>query len=124
MKKLILSFIGVACIAMASHAQCSGAQLKNGADSFKLFTNGSQVYFDFCGKEGSLLKHQALLHEVYPTAQFSFQSAGNDLFNCTLTLNDVQQPEYAAKIMVAMGFEVVFKGEQKLTINESSAWFK
>jgi len=124
MKKLILSLIGMAILSTTTYAQCSGAQLKSGSDSFKMFTNGSQVNFDFCGKEASLLKHQALLKEVYPTAQFNFQSAGSDLFSCTLTLNDVQQPEYAVKIMVAMGFEVVFKGEQKLTINEASAWFK
>jgi hypothetical protein len=124
MKKGFLVLAGIILMQFAAFSQCDGVQLKPGADSYKKYTNGCQVIFDFCGKEVTLNKHKNLLNEVYPQAQFEFTAAGNDLFTCTLTIPDMQEKEYAVKVMRAMGFENVKKGDKKLNGNEAAIWFK
>jgi hypothetical protein len=123
MKKLLVLMFGWVMIQMVSWSQCNGVQLKPGAESYKKYTNGCQVVFDFCGKEATLLKHQGLLTEVYPQAQFAYTAIATDQYACTLTIPQVEAKDYAVKIMMSMGFQVVTKGDKKLTGDEAQIWF-
>lgn len=124
MKKIVVSFCFVVFLASMAWTQCEGVQLKPGAESFKKFTNGCQVQFEFCGVDETLVKHQDLLVQNKLNAQLTFDKIDNGKFACTLTIQDSFDPDYAVKIMGATGFTVVHKGDRKLTINDYNLWFK
>ncbi len=125
MKKVIL---GIAMITISNWtlAQCNGVVLKEGNTSFKKFTDGMQVSFDFCGEKDALA---AILDKAETMKSNAYINVENDplngeKYNCVLTIRGEVDFNYAVKIMSAMGINSVTKNGQKLDLNNADAWYK
>ncbi|MEY4329818.1 MAG: hypothetical protein RL609_566 [Bacteroidota bacterium] len=125
MKKI---FLGVAFLAMSNWAfsQCNGVVLKEGNTSFKKFTDGMQVSFDFCGDKDQLV---SILDKADTMKENAYLTVENDplngeKYNCVLTIRGAVDYDYAVKMMAAMGINKVTKNGQLLDLNNTNAWYK
>lgn len=125
MKKI---FLGVAFLTLTnwSYSQCNGVTLMEGNSSFKRYTDGMQVYFDFCGSKDQLL---TILDKAETMKESAYISVENDplngeKYNCMLTIRGEVDFDYAVKIMAAMGINKVTKNGQLLDLNNTNAWYK
>jgi hypothetical protein len=125
MKKI---FLGIALITISNWAmsQCNGVVLKEGSSSFKKFTDGMQVSFDFCGEKDALAAIMDKAESVKSSAYLSVENdpLNGEKYNCVLTIRGEVDFNYAVKIMSAMGINSVTKNGQKLDLNNTDAWYK
>jgi hypothetical protein len=125
MKKI---FLGIALITISNWAlsQCNGVVLMEGSSSFKKFTDGMQVSFDFCGEKEALV---TILDKAETLKKNAYLSVENDplngeKYNCVLTIRGETDFHYAVKMMTALGINSVTKNGQKLDLNNADAWYK
>jgi hypothetical protein len=100
--------------------------LKEGNTSFKKFTDGMQVSFDFCGDKDQLV---SILDKADTMKENAYLTVENDplngeKYNCVLTIRGAVDYDYAVKMMAAMGINKVTKNGQLLDLNNTNAWYK
>jgi hypothetical protein len=125
MKKI---FLGIALFTISNWAmsQCSGVILKDGNASFKKYTDGMQVNFDFCGEKDGLVTILDKAEEIKDIAYLTVENdpLNGEKYNCVLTIRGEVDYNYAIKLMSALGINSVTKNGKKLDLNNADAWYK
>jgi hypothetical protein len=125
MKKVLLSFALFLGVQFA-FAQCDGVILKEGSASFRRFTNGMQVNFDFCGSKDELTKIIDETSKLNDAVKLDIENdpSSETKYNCILTIRGDVDYNYAVKMMNAMGIQSVTKNGKKLSQSDAENWYK
>ncbi len=125
MKKVLLSF-ALFLAAQITFAQCDGVILKEGSASFRRFTNGMQVNFDFCGSKDELTKIIDETSKLNDAVKLDIENdpSSETKYNCILTIRGDVDYNYAVKMMSAMGIQTVTKNGKKLYQSDAENWYK